>query len=576
MGVVFGPGVKISNGGTLSINLKLQPPSINTATVVSTTSTSVSFATPCTPGHPRPSSYTVTSHPGCITATGPTSPIVVSGLTSGQSYTFSVSSSHLFDTSNASIASPSVTQISVPGAPTIGTVSTASGTSVNVAFTAPANNGGATITSYRATSSPGGFSNTGTTSPILVTGLTAGTAYTFTVLATNLAGNSAASGASNSIAPDVVPGAPTIGTATLSGSSGASLTFTAPTANGGSAVTSYKATSSPGGITSTLTQSGSGTITISGLTANTSYTFTVTAINTAGAGSASSSSNSITTPPPTGSQSYTSAGSYTWVAPAGVSSVSVLTIGTGGNGNNCATYHYRGGSGGSLAYQNNIPVTAGNSYTVYIPATTNCYINSYGYCASCVYTYFKNIQTVAAMPGLTSYGRTTCCGIQASNAYSRCWVQVGTRGVDWGAGLGGAVATARYCGSLNYYSGGGGAGGFCSVGGTGESTHQYTTCSGWVTAQAAGGGGAGNGAGAGGWGGYGGGGIGLFGQGTAGSGRGGGGSGGANGGQSQGGSGGAYGGGGGGGGTNNGASGAVRIVWPGNTRKFPSTCVGTP
>jgi hypothetical protein len=25
-----------------------------------------------------------------------------------------------------------------------------------------------------------------------------------------------------------------------------------------------------------------------------------------------------------------------------------------------------------------------------------------------------------------------------------------------------------------------------------------------------------------------------------------------------------------------GASGGLRIVWPGNTRTFPSTCVGTP
>jgi len=28
--------------------------------------------------------------------------------------------------------------------------------------------------------------------------------------------------------------------------------------------------------------------------------------------------------------------------------------------------------------------------------------------------------------------------------------------------------------------------------------------------------------------------------------------------------------------TNNGASGAVRIVWPGSTRRFPSTCAGSP
>ena len=55
---------------------------------------------------------------------------------------------------------------------------------------------------------------TGTASPITVTGLTNGTAYTFTVIATNVNGTSPASSASNSVTPSTVPGAPTIGTAT--------------------------------------------------------------------------------------------------------------------------------------------------------------------------------------------------------------------------------------------------------------------------------------------------------------------------------------------------------------------------
>jgi hypothetical protein len=97
-----------------------------------------------------------------------------------------------------------------------------------------------------------------------------------------------------------VPGAPTIGTATATGSTTATVAYTAPASNGGSAITSYTATSSPGGITGTLSQAGSGTITVTGLTAATSYTFTVKATNAIGQGPASSASNSITTVPTVG------------------------------------------------------------------------------------------------------------------------------------------------------------------------------------------------------------------------------------------------------------------------------------
>lgn len=101
---------------------------------------------------------------------------------------------------------------------------------------------------------------------------------------TNLTGGTA-SGA--------VPGAPTIGIA-IAGYEQASVPFTAPASNGGSTITSYTATSSPGNITGTLFQSGSGTITVTGLTNGTAYTFTVTATNATGTSAASDASNSVT------------------------------------------------------------------------------------------------------------------------------------------------------------------------------------------------------------------------------------------------------------------------------------------
>jgi len=90
-----------------------------------------------------------------------------------------------------------------------------------------------------------------------------------------------------------VPGAPTIGTATA-GDTEALVPFTQPASNGGLTITSYTATSSPGNIIGTLTQAGSGTITVTGLSNGTAYTFTVTATNAIGTGAASAASNSVT------------------------------------------------------------------------------------------------------------------------------------------------------------------------------------------------------------------------------------------------------------------------------------------
>ena len=88
----------------------------------------------------------------------------------------------------------------LPGAPTIGTA-TEGDAQASVAFTAPANPGYPTTLSYTATSSPGGVTATGSASPVVVTGLSNGTSYTFTVTATNDTGTGPASAASNAATP---------------------------------------------------------------------------------------------------------------------------------------------------------------------------------------------------------------------------------------------------------------------------------------------------------------------------------------------------------------------------------------
>jgi predicted RNA-binding protein with TRAM domain len=187
-------------------------------------------------------------------------------------------------------------ETTTPGAPVVGII-TPGNAQLSVAFTI-GTIGTSPITNYKY-STDGGSTFTAcspvqTTSPIVVTSLTNGTAYNVQIKAVNAYGDGIAT-ASTAATPRTVPGAPTVGTAVVAGNSGrAGVAFTAPASNGGSVITSYTATSTPGNITGTLSQAGDGTIIVNGLTNGTAYTFTVTANNAAGVSAASAASNSVT------------------------------------------------------------------------------------------------------------------------------------------------------------------------------------------------------------------------------------------------------------------------------------------
>src|SRR5204863_5477299 len=103
-------------------------------------------------------------------------------------YTFTVTATNAAGTGPASSPSNSVTPITVPDAPT-GVAAIAGNGTATVSWTPPAYDGGSSITGYTVTSSGGQTVTTGMGSTsVVVTGLSNGTAYTFTVTATNAAG----------------------------------------------------------------------------------------------------------------------------------------------------------------------------------------------------------------------------------------------------------------------------------------------------------------------------------------------------------------------------------------------------
>jgi len=216
------------------------------------------------------------------------SPLVITGLTNGTSYGVKIRAVNALGSGTASDAATAVTPSTVPDAPT-SVSGTANGEITStVTWTAPANNGGAAITGYKVEYAASPYSsytvfnaNTGTTATsISVTGLNNGGSYKFRVSATNLNGFGATA-ESGVVVTNIVPAAPTIGAMTLSTTNTTdSLAWTAPTANGGSAITGYvyQTTTDDGSTFAGALATGS---TATSKTFNPGYTTTVTKVKVA-------------------------------------------------------------------------------------------------------------------------------------------------------------------------------------------------------------------------------------------------------------------------------------------------------
>jgi predicted phage tail protein len=252
------------------------------------------------------------------------------GMTNGQIYYYKVSAETSMGEgrlSNEQSARPGA----VPTAPSI-TTATPGNAQISLAWTTPSNNGGSSITNYklfRGTSSGGEalLTTLGNVLAYIDTSLTNGQTYYYKVSAVNSVGESTLSSEASAtpVAPSNVPSAPQSLSASADNSQ-VVLTWTAPSSNGGAAISAYKVYRgmSSGGEVLLITVGNILTYTNTGLTNGQVYYYKVSAVNSVGEGPLSNEASATPVVPvtvPSAPQSlYASSGNaqviLTWSAPS--------------------------------------------------------------------------------------------------------------------------------------------------------------------------------------------------------------------------------------------------------------------
>jgi fibronectin type 3 domain-containing protein len=279
---------------------------------------------------------------GVLVASPSTTSSTVTGLTNGTPYAFTVVAVNGTASSSASSAFSATPVAAAPSAPT-GLAAVAGNAQVSLTWTAPAG-----ATAYRVYRGGVLVASVATTS-YTDTGLTNGTAYSWTVKAVKQNSVESASSASASATPQVpAPGTPT-GVAASAGANQATVTWGAV-----SGATSYRVYRGTTLVTTTATTS----YVDAGLTPGTAVTYTVVAVNAGGASAAST--GATTTPLPTAPTGLTvtpgnATNALSWAAVSGAASYRVYRNGTLVSSPTATTFSDTG-------------LTNGTSYSYYVTA----------------------------------------------------------------------------------------------------------------------------------------------------------------------------------------------------------------
>ena len=278
------------------------------------TSVSVSWVAPLKNGGAAVSGYVVTPYVGGVaqaprTFASTATSQEITGLVAGTAYSFRVAAVNTVGTGARSAPSAVVT-VGAPTSPTIVKNATAGNAEATVSWTAPASGNGSPVTGYVVTPYVGYYAfppvvfNSTATTQVITGRVINGLVYQFRVQAINAVGVSGYSKvtnpvtASTTLAPGL--GAPTIiKNATGGGNSSATLSWIAPTVDGGSPVTGYLVTPYVGyyAFPSYMIHSTSTTQTVTGLASGFTYRFRVQAVNAVGTGGFSTVTNPVTPTP---------------------------------------------------------------------------------------------------------------------------------------------------------------------------------------------------------------------------------------------------------------------------------------
>lgn len=431
------------------VNRALSPSGL---TYISSTATSVTFSFTAPSG--VVSGYTpyVNGATGTYSGTGTPSSYTISGLSGATTYSISMVA---FNAISNSLLSTSVNMTTLPSPPTNLQFIGSTVNSVTFRFTAP----GGTVTGYTpyVNGSTGTYSGSGTTTSYTITGLSAATAYSITMIAYNAIGNSFQSSA---LSMTTIPNAPTGITIISSTISTVTFSFTAPSGS----VTGY--TPYVNGTTGTYSGSGTPTsYTITGLSSATAYSISMVAYNIGG-NSAQSTAVNITTLPnaPTAltfTSSTVSSVTFSFTAPTGtITGYTPYVNGSATTGSGSASAYTISGLSSATTYSilmvayntggNSAQSTSANMTTIpaaptgltYVSSTTNSVTFRFTAPSGTIFGYTPYINgSTGTYSGSGTVSSYTITGLSSASAYTVTMVAYGTTGSNSAQSTGVSMTT---------------------------------------------------------------------------------------------------------------------------------------